>query len=105
MNKARRLANRALDFEDFDDEHLESSDYELLLSASGAIEKTINLNSSYNQVFVVPAGSSFVWKARVKRHEIGFAVREIRENEPAIEIEPLSKYRYDMLIQGMFTVI
>jgi hypothetical protein len=98
MNKARRLANRALDFEE-DDEV--SSDYEILMSASGATEKSINMNSTYTQIFAVPAGSSFVWKVRVKKNDIGFAVREIREiDSSVIDIEPLIRYTSSVPIQG-----
>jgi hypothetical protein len=103
MNKARRLANRALDFEEEDDS-LVSSDYELLLSAAGATEKTININSSYTQSFVVPAGSAFAWKARVKKYDIGFAVKEIRENDVAVDIEMMAKYRSDSPIQGYLSL-
>jgi hypothetical protein len=98
-NKARRLATKALDFED-DDEALESSDYDLLLSAPGATEKIIALHGTHAQTFLVPAGSTFVWKARVKRGDIGFAVREMRENANPVDIESVMKYRSESLIQG-----
>ena len=98
MRKAQRLANRALDFEEDDDSV--SSDYELVMAASGAIEKSIGVSSTYNATFVVPAKSSFVWKARVKRNDIGFAVREVRERD-SIDIESLEKYRFDNPIQGI----
>ena len=100
VNKARRLANRALDFEENEDDALASSDYDLLLSAAGAVEKYVNINSSYTQTFVVPAGSAFVWKARVRKNDIAFAVREIRDNDTPIDLEPLIKYRSEAPIQG-----
>ena len=105
VNKARRLANRALDFEENEDDALASSDYDLLLSAAGAVEKYVNINSSYTQTFVVPAGSAFVWKARVRKNDIAFAVREIRDNDTPIDLEPLIKYRSEAPIQGTYYYI
>lgn len=108
-NKARRLANKALEFEDEDDE-LNSSDYDLLLAAAGATEKTIQIYQSHTQTFNVPAGSALVWKARVRRHEIGFAVREQRDKHEkkdkdsegghSGDIQPMTLYRSDTQIQG-----
>jgi hypothetical protein len=114
-NKARRLANKALEFEDEDDE-LNSSDYDLLLAAAGATEKTIQIYQSHTQTFNVPAGSALVWKARVRRHEIGFAVREQRDKHDKHDkhdkkekdtesghngdIQPMTLYRSDTQIQG-----
>jgi hypothetical protein len=99
VNKARRLANRALDFEE-EEESLTSSDYEVLLSAAGAVEKTINVSSTLTQTFSIPPGSKFCWKVRVKKHDIGFAVREVKEGEPSLDIEPFTRYRFDTSIQG-----
>ena len=106
-NKARRLANKALEFEDEDDE-LNSSDYDLLLAAAGASEKSIAIYQNHIQTFTVPAGSALVWKARVRRHEIGFAIREKHEKkdkkdkdtEAVTDIESMTSYRSDTQIQG-----
>ena len=59
LNKARRLANRALEF---DDDEEDSVDYDLLLAAVGATEKNISIRAKYSQNFQIPAGSAFVWK-------------------------------------------
>lgn len=59
LNKARRLANRALEF---DEDEEDSIDYDLLLSTVGATEKNISARAKYTQNFQVPAGSAFVWK-------------------------------------------
>ena len=99
MAKARRLATKALDFEDEDDE-LNSADYDLLLSAAGATEKSIDILRAHQQVLNIPAGSAVAWKARVKKHEIGFAVREQLKGNDYVDIEPLTKYRSDTQIQG-----
>ena len=100
MHKARRLAKKALDFEDEDGE-LTSSDYDLLLSAEGAIEKTIAIYKNHTHSFHVPAGSAFVWKARVKKFDIGFIVREqLTENETPIDIQTEKNYRSESQIQG-----
>ena len=107
MNKARRMAKKkivdVLEIDEDGDDILASSDYELLLSAAGAVEKTINISSSWSQSFTVPAGSAFVWKARVKRYDIGFIVREIRNAanpSESLDIETLTRYRSDAPIQG-----
>ena len=100
VHKARRLAKKALDFEDEDGE-LSSADYDLLLSAAGATEKTIAIYKSHTQTFTIPAGSAFVWKARVKKFDIGFAVREqIKENDPLVDIQEYSKHRSESQIEG-----
>ena len=105
VHKARRLAKKALDFEDEDGE-LSSSDYDLLLSAAGATEKTIAIYKSHTQTFTIPAGSAFVWKARVKKFDIGFAVREQhKENEPLVDIEVLTKHRSESQIQGQLAAV
>lgn len=45
-----------------------------------------------------------MWKARVKKFDIGFAVREqFKENEPLVDIEVLSKHRSESQIQGQLT--
>lgn len=112
MNKARRMAKKkivdVLEIDEDGDDILASSDYELLLSAAGAMEKTINISSVWSQSFTVPIGSAFVWKARVKRHDIGLIVRENRLNSATstntssdiIDIETLTRYRSDAPIQG-----
>ncbi len=101
VNKTRRMANKAINFDDEDFSALNSADYDLLLSAAGAVERHINAFGNYSQTFVVPAGSAFVFKARVKKNDIGFSVREIKENEgiPQI-IEPLTVHSHEAQIQG-----
>ena len=94
------MANRALDLEEDDSESIGSADYDLLLSAAGATEKTININSSFNQTFSVPAGSAFAWKVRVKKYDIGFAVREVRDNNTIQDIEMMARYSASAPIQG-----
>ena len=98
--KARRLANKAVNFDE-EDTSLDSSDYDLLLSAAGATEKQIAAYGNHSQTFVVPAGSAFVYKARVKKLDIGFSVREIKDNDgiPVI-IEPLLVHSSEAQIQG-----
>ncbi len=100
VNKARRLANKAINFDE-EDASLDSSDYDLLLSAAGAIEKHITAYGNHSQTFVVPAGSAFVFKARVKKLDFGFSVREIKDSEgiPVI-IEPLQTHSSEAQIQG-----
>ena len=105
LHKARRLAKKALDFDDEDGE-LSNADYDLLLSAAGATEKTIPIYKSHTQTFTIPAGSAFVWKARVKKFDIGFAVREqIKEDQPMVDIEVLSKHRSESQIQGQLPAV
>jgi hypothetical protein len=100
LHKARRLAKKALVFEDEDGE-LSSLDYDLLLSAEGAIEKTIAIYKSHSHSFNVPAGSAFVWRARVKKFDVGFAVREQSNSHDApIDIRPVTNYRSESQIQG-----
>lgn len=103
VHKARRLANRALDLEEDDSEALENADYDLLLSAAGATEKSISINSSFTQAISIPAGSAFAWKVRVKRYDIGFAVREKGENNAVTDIEIMTRYRSDAPIQGQLS--
>lgn len=77
----------------------DSEDFDLLLSAVGAVRKSIPMHGNYTQVYSVPAGSNMVWKARVKRQDIGFIVKEINLTD-SIEIEPLQRYKADAQIQG-----
>lgn len=98
-NKARRLANRAFDFDE--DSSINSYDYDLLLSAVGAIEKYIAVLGGHTVSFPLPAGSALVWKARVKKFDIGFSVRE--QGEFGAVLEAHSRYTPDMPIQGQVT--
>jgi hypothetical protein len=98
MAKARRLANRALDFDE--DDGFDTSDYELLLSAVGAEEKSVPIHGQITETFIVPADSAFVYKARVRKGDIGFSLREIREPNIVIELEHMTRYRSDQLIQA-----
>lgn len=101
VNKTRRMANKAINFDDEDFTALNNADYDLLLSAAGAVEKHIHAFGNYSQTFVVPAGSVFVYKARVKKHDIGFSVREIKENDGTPQIiEPLTVHSAEAQIQG-----
>jgi len=99
VNQARRFANRALDFNE-DDDSLDSSDYDLLLSAAGASEKVVGIHHVFTQSFQVPVGAAFVWKARVKKYDIGFCIKEIRDGKEDIEIESMQRVRSDALTSG-----
>eukprot|EP01031_Cornospumella_fuschlensis_P039118 gene39118-47595_t len=108
VNRARRMATRAFDFEEEIDS-LASYDYDLLLSLAGAVEKSIAGYGSVAVNFTIPIGSSMIWKARVKKFDVGFSVREIRESEannsiPFI-IEPLQRFTPDQPIQGEITAV
>eukprot|EP01039_Chlorochromonas_danica_P002937 gene2937-3204_t len=106
VNKARRLANRAFEFED-EDEAQASYDYDLLLSAAGAIEKKVSGYGQHTVTFALPVGQCMVWKARVKKIDIGFSIREMREDENGnttpLVIEPMQRYSADALIKGELT--
>eukprot|EP01035_Chromulina_nebulosa_P021510 gene21510-27854_t len=98
VNKARRLATKALDFEE-EEGSFDTADFDLLLSAAGAVEKNVQIHGYHSQTFVVPAGSIMVWKARVKHQDIGFSVKE--ESDIGItEHEPLQRFKSDSQIQG-----
>jgi hypothetical protein len=96
-NKARRLANRAFEFDGDESYNVE---YDLLLSMSGAIEKSIAAYGNHSPMFSLPAGSTFVYKVRVKKLDINFAIREVREGEAPFVIEPFTRYSADAVIQG-----
>lgn len=101
LRKASRMAKKTLDFEDVDGEMVNVADYNLLLSAAGAIEKSIAINRSHKQVFSIPANNIFIWRARVKKFDVGFAVTEIiKDGETPVDIEPMAKYRFESQIQG-----
>lgn len=86
---------------DEEDTSLDSSNYDVLFSAAGATEKQIAAYGNYSQTFVVPANSAFVYKARVKKLDIGFSVREIRENDGIpVVIEPLLLHSSEAQIQS-----
>jgi hypothetical protein len=101
VGKARRLATKIIEFEDEDDS-ICSYDYHQLMSVPGATEKTINIYGHFTQSFVIPAGSIFVYKARVRYHDIGFALRERKEDGRIEDIEPMTKFRAEdrATIQG-----
>jgi hypothetical protein len=102
-NKLRRLASRALDFED-DDESIDTLDFDMLLSSAGAIQKTIAMRGIHSQTYELPAGSGMVWKARVKKLDIGFIVRELHDgSELSRDTEAIPKYKSDQPIQGELT--
>ena len=86
--------------EDFEEGDYDSRDYDILLSAVGAIELLLDARSIQIQKIVVPKGSAIVWKARVKQSDIAFAVKEIFDDDDPIEIKPPTKYPHNMLIKG-----
>lgn len=46
----------------------------------------------------------FVWKARVKKFDVGFAVREqLNGNDTPIDIQATTNYRSESLIQGQLS--
>jgi hypothetical protein len=107
MSKARRFANRAFEYDE--DDEVNCYDYDLLLSAAGAVEKQIPVLGSHSQTFNLPAHCALVWKARVKKLDISFSVREARDYSNGnnnnqeisyITIEPVQRYTADMPIQG-----
>lgn len=103
VNKARRMANRALEMDDEED-LMASHDYDVLLSCAGAVEKKIAGYSSHTVAVTLPAGSRLIWKARVKKFDIGFTVREMREtgsgSSVPIVIEPPQRYNADAWMKG-----
>lgn len=103
LNKAKRLATKALDFDEEEDSG-DTADFDLLLSAAGAVKRAIPIHGHYSQIFAVPAGQKLVWKALVKRQDIGFMVKEIRGNEGVVEIEPLQRYKAGSQIQGQIEI-
>ena len=98
FSKASKLAKNALDFEE--DDTLDSSDYDLLLSAAGASEAHIGLQRVHTQTFFVPPGHTVVYKCRIKKGEVGFAIREIRVDRPPTDIKALTRIRSDAQVQG-----
>lgn len=102
MMKAKRLAKKSLDFDE-DEGDFDSSDYDLLLSAAGAKEINIAASQFQRRKFVIPPGNTFVWKARVRQHNIGFAIVLLKGKGPdvkEVDIKPLSRYGSVSLIQG-----
>jgi len=100
LNKAKRMASRAFVFED----ETSNYEYDLLLSAAGAVEKHIPVYSSHSPMFTLPAGSAFVYKARVKKHDINFSVREILDNNtPPMFLESPVRYTAENVIQGFIS--
>lgn len=98
FSKASKLAKSALDFED--DDAVDSADYDLLLSAAGASETHIGLQRVHTQTFSVPPGHTVVYKCRIKKGEIGFAIREIRQDRAPTDIKPMARIRSDATVQG-----
>lgn len=95
--QARRLANKTLDLdEDQDEDH----DFDLLLTSEGSASTTLAIYATHSQVFAVPAGSAFAYKARVKKWDIGFGVTEKRDKE-VVELEPLLRFESNQLIKGV----
>jgi len=93
------LAKKALDFED-DDDALDSSDYDLLMSASGASEIHVGLQRVHTQTFSVPPGHTVVYKCRIKKGDIGFAIREMRGDRAPTDIKAMTRIRSDAQVQG-----
>jgi hypothetical protein len=101
VNRARRIANKALVFDDEED-NTNTFEYDLLLSAAGAVERNIAFHGNHSQTYNIPSGSGMVWKARVKKSDIEFSVREMNNIDSIpIVIEPAQKYGNDSLIQGI----
>jgi hypothetical protein len=92
FSKVNRLAKKIIEFDDEDDS-LTSNDYHLLMSVPGAVEKTIGIIGVSTQTFVIPAGSVFVFKARVRFYDIAFALRERKEDGRIEDIIPLARYK------------
>lgn len=109
VNKARRMANRALVFDDDDDGGGVSREYDLLLSSIGAVEKKIAGYMNHTVEIALPSGNGMVWKARVKKHDINFTVKELRNSDGAssipLVIEPSRRCGPNDLIQGMLEPI
>lgn len=99
-NKARRLANKAFDFDE-EEGSTDTTDFDLLLSTFGAMEKVIPMRDHFSKAYNVPPGCKFAWKARVKRGDISFVVKEQKDNDGMVEIEPFQKYKADSQIQGI----
>jgi hypothetical protein len=99
VNKARRLAHRTFVFED---EESMNYEFDLLLSNAGAVEKNIAAYGNYSPMFSVPAGATFVYRAKVKKMDIALAVREVRDgNDSATTVlEPSQRYNSEAQIQG-----
>lgn len=71
-----------------------------MLSAAGATEADIGLQRIHTQTFSVPPGHTVVYKCRIKKGDIGFAIREIRIDKPSVDIKPLIRIRSDAQVQG-----
>jgi hypothetical protein len=98
VNKARRMANRAFEFEDGESFNYE---YDLLLSAAGAVENHIKPYGNLSPLFNLPPNHAFVYKVRVKKLDISFTVREIRDGDsPPLVLEGPQRYNSDSSIQG-----
>lgn len=105
VNKARRMATRAIDFNE-DDHFLQCYDYDLLLSAPGAVEKRIPPLGNHTPTFTLPANNALVYKIRVKKWDIGFSIREIPNGDgQPITMEPLVRYGADSVISGIITAV
>lgn len=98
VNKARRLANRAFEFEDGESFNYE---YDLLLSNAGAVEKNIAPYSSFSPSFNLPAGNALVYKARVKKWDINLTLREVEEDGTVpVILDGPQRYSADVVMQG-----
>ncbi len=105
VNRARRMATRAIDFNE-DDHFMQCYDYDLLLSAPGAVEKRIAPLGNHTPTFTLPANNSLVYKIRVKKWDIGFSIREIPNGDgQPIVMEPLVRYGADSVISGIITAV
>lgn len=101
VSKAKRLASRAFDINAEGDEHiLHSYDYDLLLSAPGAMEKKIAPLGHYSPSFPLPANNVLVYKIRVKRFDIGFQLRDVTNGTNHVDGANITKFASDVLISG-----
>ena len=83
-----------------------ASDYDLLLAASGVVEKVIVPRSSHVQSYNIPQGQKMVWKARVKKGDIGFGIKLLVESTNVMssgtekDIQAIEKYGPERQIIG-----
>ena len=72
----------------------------MLMSAAGAAEEDVGLGRVHTQTFAVPPGHAVVYKCRVKKGDVGFVIREIREGQAPLDIRKSCRIRTDAQVQG-----
>jgi hypothetical protein len=90
--------------EEEEDQNNDYSDFDLLLTADGTATALIAIYSSFQQAYNIPAGSALVYKARVRKWDVGFGVRE-RRGSSDIDLEPVLRYESDQLIRGIIPAV